>query len=207
MEGLGSGAVLYRASKLLTSVLRLCLFALPVLRLGLLLSFRQLLLNGRFLRLHKLLCGKLLEGRCHNIQIPCLEENKEFDFYDLFTNDELYDMWLINNADWYANYANSPATAGKRPYTQARLLQDFLDKADNAIKTGENSAFLRFGHEVCVLPLACLMELGECGIEISNIDDIEKKWQNYWDKKQITEDIIGILKKISIFAPICLIKL
>lgn len=108
-----------------------------------------------------------------------LEENKEFDFYDLFTNDELYDMWLINNADWYANYANSPATAGKRPYTQARLLQDFLDKADNAIKTGENSAFLRFGHEVCVLPLACLMELGECGIEISNIDDIEKKWQNY----------------------------
>lgn len=76
MEGLGSSAVLYPVSKLLTSILGLCLFALPVLRLGLLLGFRQLLLNGRFLRLHKLLCGKLLEGRCHNIQIPCFEENK-----------------------------------------------------------------------------------------------------------------------------------
>ena len=108
-----------------------------------------------------------------------IEQNKEFDFYDLFTNDELYDMWLISNVDWYTNYANCPGTANKRPFTQARLLQDFLDKADAAIASGENSAWLRFGHEVCVMPLASLMELGNAGIEINNVNDIESQWQNY----------------------------
>ena len=38
---------------------------------------------------------------------------------------------------------------------------------------------MRFGHEVCVMPLACLMELGNCGVAVENLDELDKQWRNY----------------------------
>ena len=43
----------------------------------------------------------------------------------------------------------------------------------------ENSATLRFGHEVCVLPLACLLELGDCGYQTTDADKVADVWRNY----------------------------
>ena len=40
-------------------------------------------------------------------------------------------------------------------------------------------ATLRFGHEVCVMPLACLLELGQCGARVENLDTLDNVWRNY----------------------------
>ncbi len=99
--------------------------------------------------------------------------------YNLFTADECYDLWLRDNYDWYVNYGPSPLTRGKLPYTQANLLRNILDTADTCVTRRQNGATLRFGHEVCVLPLACLMELDSCGYATTCADSVAMSWRNY----------------------------
>jgi len=100
-------------------------------------------------------------------------------FYDLFNKDEIYDLWQAENVYWYMNYGPSPITKGRMPYSQSNLLKNMIASADKAIATGKSGATLRFGHEVCVMPLACLMELNNCGKSVDNLDELADQWQNY----------------------------
>ena len=43
----------------------------------------------------------------------------------------------------------------------------------------QTQATLRFGHEVCVLPLACLLELDSCGAKVNDLDRLDEVWRNY----------------------------
>ncbi len=101
------------------------------------------------------------------------------DLLHLFTKDEIYDMWRIQNAGWYQNYGPSPLTGGVMPFSQATLLENIIQTADTCLALGKPQATLRFGHEVCVMPLACLMELDSCGVAVENMEDLDKHWQNY----------------------------
>jgi hypothetical protein len=98
---------------------------------------------------------------------------------ELFTNDELYDMWRIQNAGWYRNYGASKLTGSIMPFSQFNLLTNIIQTADTCVALRKPQATLRFGHEVCVMPLACLMELDSCGIAIERFEDLEYHWQNY----------------------------
>ena len=95
---------------------------------------------------------------------------------DLFTDDELYDQWRIRNVDWYLGYGAAPATSGIMPFSQRNLLRNIIETADT-VKTTQ--ATLRFGHEVCVMPLACLLELGGTGAQVENMDELDTYWKNY----------------------------
>ena len=101
------------------------------------------------------------------------------DLLHLFTNDELYDQWTINNASWYLRYANAPQTGNVNPFSQFNLLTNIIETADTCVALGKPQATMRFGHEVCVLPLACLMELGTCNASINDLDQLERYWRNY----------------------------
>lgn len=103
----------------------------------------------------------------------------DMDFYSIFTRDELYDLWCIDNYEWYLNYGPSPVSNGKIPYVAADLLKDFIQCADKCIKDNDAKATLRFGHEVCVMPLACLMELGDCARQIQDAEALADAWRNY----------------------------
>ena len=98
------------------------------------------------------------------------------DLYPLFTDDEIYDQWRIRNIGWYLDYG--PATAGGsvQPFSQLNLLKDIIEVADT---TRQTAAVLRFGHEVCVMPLACLLELGHCGYATDNMETLDEHWRNY----------------------------
>ena len=48
-----------------------------------------------------------------------------------------------------------------------------------ASKSYKNGAALRFGHEVCVMPLACLMELDSCGRQVEDLDRLDEQWVNF----------------------------
>ena len=98
------------------------------------------------------------------------------DLYSLFTEDEIYGMWRMRNIGWYVDYGASPVTEGLMPFSQRNLLRNIIETADTITKT---QATLRFGHEVCVMPLACLLELDSCGVSIEDPDQLEKYWRNY----------------------------
>ena len=99
--------------------------------------------------------------------------------YPIFTKEECYDLWQRNNLLWYINSGPSPLTEGKMPYIEANLLENILNTADTCIIKKENSATLRFGHESCLLPLAALLELGNCGKTIADMDSVAIYWRNY----------------------------
>lgn len=54
-----------------------------------------------------------------------------------------------------------------------------MNTADTCIVKKNNSATLRFGHEVCLMPFACLLELGDCGYQTDDADKVAGVWRNY----------------------------
>lgn len=101
------------------------------------------------------------------------------DMLHLFTNDDLYDQWRIANVGWYMRYGNAPQTGNLMVFSQYNLLKNIIETADTCVTIGKPQATMRFGHEVCVMPLACLMELGTCGASIVDLEQLDKYWQNY----------------------------
>ena len=100
----------------------------------------------------------------------------DIELLSLFTDEEVYDLWRIRNIGWYLDYGPSPVSGQKMPFSQRNLLKNIIETADTVSQT---QATLRFGHEVCVMPLACLLELDNCGMAIENLDELDKYWRNY----------------------------
>ena len=100
----------------------------------------------------------------------------DIDLYPLFTEDELYELWRMRNIGWYLDYGPAPQTGSIMPFTQRNLLYNIIETADTVRQT---QATLRFGHEVCVMPLACLLELDSCGAQVSDLDRLDEVWRNY----------------------------
>ena len=108
------------------------------------------------------------------------ELRHETSLYDLFTSDELYDLWLQTNAWWYIHYGPCPLNGGVSPYSQRNLLRVMLEEADSCLRLPHPGATLRFGHEVCVMPLACLLELDDFGKPISDLERLDDEgWHCY----------------------------
>ena len=62
------------------------------------------------------------------------------------------------------------------PFSQKNLLKNIIATADTVTQT---QATLRFGHEVCVMPLACLLELGNSGAVVEDLGKLDEVWRNY----------------------------
>ncbi len=100
--------------------------------------------------------------------------------YDLFSDNELYGYWRAGNASWYADYGHCPLNGGKQPYSQSHLLRRMIADADSCLALDHPGATLRFGHEVCVLPLVCLMGINGYDLKTDDFDSLERKgWVNY----------------------------
>ncbi|MGM9868491.1 MAG: histidine-type phosphatase [Sodaliphilus sp.] len=101
------------------------------------------------------------------------------DLYNLFTEEERYNIWAYNNLTWYLWGGFTPVTHNRMPYRHAPLLRNFITSADQAIAEGKNCATLRFGHESVVLPLVCLMGLNGANLSTSDLPSVAEKWQSY----------------------------
>ena len=100
----------------------------------------------------------------------------DIDLFSIYTDDEIYEQWRMRNIGWYVDYGAAPLTGGVMPFTQRNLLRNIIETADTIRHT---QATLRFGHEVCVMPLACLLELDSCGVQVSDLDQLDNVWRNY----------------------------
>ncbi len=113
---------------------------------------------------------------CSNMQ----SHDSDIDFYDLFTEEECYNIWKAGNIGWYIGYGPAPQSDGIACFSQENLLTNIIETADSIVNNRNyNGATLRFGHEVCVLPLACLMELGNYGKQYYDLDTLDEHWANY----------------------------
>lgn len=102
-------------------------------------------------------------------------ENK-VSLYDIFTADELFDLWQCFNALFYAQHSNYGPAEGKHLSNAKPLLRNVLETAEEAMKSSDPSAALRFGHDGNVVPFVALLGFDNCAVEMDNEDEFYKGW-------------------------------
>ena len=116
-------------------------------------------------------------------RLACITQDVDYlniSLYDLFTEDELYDMWLCDNVERYLEFGPS-AEFGDAIAADARpLLNQIITDADDAMATGKRSAFLRFGHDVNVVPLIDLLDVEgmNARFEYGDYDTLLDSWRD-----------------------------
>lgn len=100
-------------------------------------------------------------------------------FYDIFDNQELFDLWQCKNYTLYVNDANYARNGGIMMENCKPVLKDILDKANKAISSNERGADLRFAHDGNIIPLAMLLHLDGCYNSVSDSDEFYKAWSDF----------------------------
>lgn len=112
--------------------------------------------------------------------VQSTELRHQLSLWDIFTEDEVYDFWLKENAGWYSYYGPNRLNNGAGMYTQEQLLRNIISTADTCITKPHPGATLRFGHEVCVMPLVCLLDLNHYGEPVDSLEQLDDRaWNNY----------------------------
>ena len=97
----------------------------------------------------------------------------------IFTNDEWYDLFLMNNMRWYSQAGFTPLTDNVVPYGHCATLQNFLDYADEALGGNGVSVMLRFGHEVTLMSFFSLLDLNGSGYSTDDLETVADHWASY----------------------------
>ena len=98
----------------------------------------------------------------------------------LFTSEDSYLYWLVENAWSYIHSGFCELNGAKQPYLQVYLLRKMIDEADSVINSQQHGASLRFGHETVLLPLVCLMGINGYDLRTDKFEELEQKgwWAN-----------------------------
>ena len=98
----------------------------------------------------------------------------------VFSEEEARDRWLCRNANWFAESGNSKLTENHQPFSQTNVLLNIIESADTAINSCNKSVNLRYGHDSIIMPLSCLMEINDFGMEINDFEDLAPLgWHDY----------------------------
>lgn len=99
--------------------------------------------------------------------------------YEYFTDDELYSKWRYNNANYFLRFGNTPLTDNLGPRRQRFLLRNWIESADSSLAIpGHVGANLRFGHEVALMPMVCLLNINGYGNPTSDLENLDQHWKN-----------------------------
>lgn len=99
--------------------------------------------------------------------------------YDIFTDDELFELWSCDNVERYLQFGPS-ADYGEAASTDAHpLLRQIITEADEAMVSGDHAAFLRFGHDVNVVPLVSLLDVEGMNAHVpcTELDTLHEYWR------------------------------
>ena len=101
------------------------------------------------------------------------------DLNDVFTYDEWYDLFLMNNMRWYSQGGFTPLTDNVVPYGHCVTLQNFIDFADEALAGNGVSVMLRYGHEVTLMSYFALLDLNGSGYSTDDLESVADHWVAY----------------------------
>lgn len=97
----------------------------------------------------------------------------DISFYNLFTKEELYDMWQVPNLRYYIVDGNYAPSNHMLLDNAKGLITNIVESADDVIKTNSRSATFRFGHDGNLIPLAGLLGLEGCYASTDNFDKVK----------------------------------
>lgn len=100
-------------------------------------------------------------------------------FYDIFTKQELFDLWQCRNYKIYVNDGNYAGNGGIMMDNAKPLLKSIIDSAEQAINRNSKGADFRFAHDGNIIPLAMLLHLKDNYNSVSNPDDFYKAWCDF----------------------------
>lgn len=99
--------------------------------------------------------------------------------YDLFTKDELFDLWQCFNMQFYYGNANSAPSDGVVMNSYKPLLRDIIERADSAMSNPSIAATLRFAHDSNIVPLTALMRINDCAVAVDEPDSLYRYWADF----------------------------
>lgn len=99
--------------------------------------------------------------------------------YAIFTPEELFDLWQCFNYRMYAQVGNCSLSKGAVMQSSKVLLNDIITRADEKIKSGDNGADLRFGHDVNIIPLAAILGFEGCNACVAMPEDLYGVFADY----------------------------
>lgn len=100
-------------------------------------------------------------------------------FYDLFTAQEMFDLWQCVNYRFYIGNANPLASKGLVMANSKSLVQNIIESADSAIKNRSIAATLRFGHDGNVIPLLALLQVENFDVSVAGPAEVYKHWCDF----------------------------
>lgn len=108
---------------------------------------------------------------------------EERPLFDIFTPDEMFRLWEINN---YSSYLYDIQNRWKN----IPLLKDVLAKADAAIRGEGNAADLRFGHDYVIEAFNVLINIDGSGIIPEKEDDVKYWKQSFTIPKAANDQFV-----------------
>lgn len=99
--------------------------------------------------------------------------------FDIFTPDELFDLWEIYNYSFYATNSSYPLADGQHIDNAKNLLRNIVETADDYIAKGDTGATLRFAHDGNIIPLTALMQFPNCAAYETNPYELSKVYSNF----------------------------
>lgn len=99
--------------------------------------------------------------------------------YDLFTPEELFDLWQCFNYQFYSSCANHADSNGAVRDSYKPLLRNIIESADAAIADPTKAATLRFAHDSNITPLAALMGIENCDVARRDPATLYQYWTDF----------------------------
>lgn len=103
----------------------------------------------------------------------------EVSFYDIFTPEELFDLWQVFNLNFYINDASFGGNGTKVIDNALPLIANIVETADEALSTGSEAATLRFGHDGNLIPLVAAMHITGCDEVTADPDSVYRHFAEW----------------------------
>lgn len=103
----------------------------------------------------------------------------DISFYDIFTPDEMFELWQCNSYRFYASNANHAGSRGHTVANANNLLRNIIETADDALKCPETAATLRFGHDGNVMPLLAIMGIENFAVKLDSPEGAYRQWADF----------------------------
>lgn len=100
-------------------------------------------------------------------------------FYDIFTAQEMFDLWQCVNYRFYICNANPLASKGIVMANAKSLVENIIESADSAMKNRSIAATLRFGHDGNVIPLLALLQIENFDVAVAGPAEVYKHWCDF----------------------------
>ena len=111
-----------------------------------------------------------------------LQNHDEMDItlYDIFTPEELYSLWLFRNMHHYTIFGSSAEFGDLVAAEAIPLMRHIIADVDDVLENGGRSGFMRFGHDMIVVPLINFLEMeGRCArVSLAEVDKVHTVWQD-----------------------------